>query len=46
VIGWLFDTNVISTLINVRDVRATGAPIFDPWNDAPVNFPLSPVMRS
>ena len=30
---------------NVRDVRATGAPIFDPWSDDPANFPLSPMPR-
>jgi len=30
---------------NVRDVRATGAPLFDPWNDDPANFPLSPTLR-
>jgi len=27
---------------NVRDVRASGAPIFDPWADDPARFPLSP----
>ena len=31
---------------NVRDVRASGAPIFDPWTDDPAKFPLSPVLRS
>jgi predicted nucleic acid-binding protein len=30
---------------NVRDVRAPGAAIFDPWNDNPANFPLSPALR-
>jgi predicted nucleic acid-binding protein len=30
---------------DVRDVRMTGAAIFDPWNDDPANFPLSPVPR-
>jgi toxin FitB len=29
---------------NVRDVRATGAAVFDPWNDDPAMFPLSPVL--
>jgi hypothetical protein len=28
---------------NVRDVRATGAPIFDPWSNNPAKFPLSPM---
>jgi predicted nucleic acid-binding protein len=28
---------------NVRDVRASGAAIFDPWNDDPARFPLSPI---
>lgn len=28
---------------NVRDVRATGAAIFDPWNDDPAMYPLSPM---
>ena len=27
---------------NVRDMRASGAPIFDPWDDDPARFPLSP----
>jgi len=27
---------------NVRDVRASGAVIFDPWHDDPAKFPLSP----
>ena len=27
---------------NVRDVRASGASIFDPWADDPARFPLSP----
>jgi predicted nucleic acid-binding protein len=31
---------------NVRDVRASGAQIFDPWNDDPAKFPLSPTPRS
>ena len=31
---------------NVRDVRASGAQIFDPWNDDPTKFPLSPTPRS
>lgn len=26
---------------NVRDVRATGAAVFDPWTDDPARFPLS-----
>ena len=26
---------------NVRDVRATGAPAFNPWTDDPARFPLS-----
>jgi len=30
---------------NVRDVRATGASIFDPWSDDPTKFPLSPMPR-
>jgi toxin FitB len=28
---------------NVRDVRASGAAIFDPWDDNPAKFPLSPI---
>jgi predicted nucleic acid-binding protein len=28
---------------NMRDVRATGAPIFDPWSNNPAKFPLSPM---
>jgi toxin FitB len=31
---------------NVRDVRASGALIFDPWTDDPAKFPLSPVRQS
>jgi predicted nucleic acid-binding protein len=31
---------------NVSDVRGSGASIFDPWNDNPANFPLSPMPRS
>jgi toxin FitB len=31
---------------NVADVRDSGASIFDPWNDDPANFPLSPMPRS
>jgi predicted nucleic acid-binding protein len=32
---------------NVRDARPSGALVFDPWNDDPRNFPLSPrVARS
>jgi toxin FitB len=27
---------------NVRDVRASGATVFNPWDDDPVNFPVSP----
>ena len=30
---------------NVRDVRTSGAQIFDPWNDEPEKFPLSPMPR-
>ncbi len=30
---------------NVRDVRASGAAIFDPWGDDPARFPLSPFPR-
>jgi predicted nucleic acid-binding protein len=30
---------------NVGDVRASGAPIFDPWSDDPARFPLSPMPR-
>ncbi len=30
---------------NVRDVRATGAMIFDPWNDDAADSPLSPLPR-
>ena len=30
---------------NVRDVRKTGAAIFDPWRDDPTKFPLSPMPR-
>jgi predicted nucleic acid-binding protein len=31
---------------NVKDVRASGASIFDPWHDDPAKFPLSPRRRS
>jgi toxin FitB len=27
---------------NVKDARSSGATIFDPWNDDPEKFPLSP----
>ena len=27
---------------NVRDMRASGVPIFNPWDDDPARFPLSP----
>jgi predicted nucleic acid-binding protein len=27
---------------NVRDIRPSGASVFDPWNDDETNFPLSP----
>jgi predicted nucleic acid-binding protein len=29
---------------NVRDVRASGASIFDPWDNDPAKFPLSPFL--
>jgi len=31
---------------NVSDVQTSGAQIFDPWNDDPAKFPLSPLPRS
>jgi len=31
---------------NVSDVGTSGAQIFDPWNDDPAKFPLSPMPRS
>src|SRR5271165_1798218 len=31
---------------NIGDVRTSGAQIFDPWNDDPTQFPLSPMPRS
>ena len=31
---------------NVSDVRRSGAPVFDPWNDDLEKFPLSPMPRS
>jgi hypothetical protein len=31
---------------NVGDVHTSGAQIFDPWNDDPAKFPLSPLPRS
>jgi hypothetical protein len=31
---------------NVGDVRTSGAQIFDPWNDDPIQFPLTPMPRS
>jgi toxin FitB len=30
---------------NVRDLKRSGAAIFDPWNDDPTAFPLSPEPR-
>jgi toxin FitB len=30
---------------NVRDVRASGAAVFNPWEDDPAGFPLSPAPR-
>lgn len=30
---------------NVSDVRSSGAQVFDPWNDDPSKFPLSPAPR-
>mgnify|MGYP001171439960 CR=1 FL=1 len=30
---------------NVKDTRLTGAIVFDPWNDEPDRFPLSPAPR-
>jgi predicted nucleic acid-binding protein len=30
---------------NVSDARTSGAQIFDPWNDTPDKFPLSPMPR-
>jgi toxin FitB len=30
---------------NIKDVRASGAMVFDPWNDDPSKFPLSTVPR-
>jgi hypothetical protein len=30
---------------NVSDVRSSGAQVFDPWNDNPSKFPLSPMPR-
>jgi len=31
---------------NVTDMRTSGAQIFDPWNDDPQKFPLSPMLRA
>ena len=31
---------------NVRDTRLAGAAVFDPWNDDPIRFPLSPRPRA
>jgi predicted nucleic acid-binding protein len=31
---------------NVKDVRTSGAPIFDPWRDDAAKFPLSPMRRA
>jgi predicted nucleic acid-binding protein len=31
---------------NVSDVGTSGAQIFDPWNDDPEKFPLSPLPRA
>lgn len=31
---------------NVSDVRASGAQVFDPWNDDPEKFPISPMRRA
>ncbi len=31
---------------NISDVQTSGAQIFDPWNDDPAKFPLSPLPRS
>lgn len=30
---------------NIRDVRASGAALFNPWDDDPAGFPLSPGPR-
>jgi predicted nucleic acid-binding protein len=30
---------------NVRDLRRSGASIFDPWSDDPAGFPLNPATR-
>lgn len=30
---------------NIKDTRKSGAILFDPWNDDPARFPLSPVKR-
>jgi hypothetical protein len=30
---------------NRRDLQRSGASIFDPWNDDPVRFPLSPATQ-
>ena len=27
---------------NLKDTRNSGATLFDPWNDGPLMFPLSP----
>jgi predicted nucleic acid-binding protein len=29
---------------NVKDVASSGATVFDPWNDDPAKFPLSPIV--
>jgi predicted nucleic acid-binding protein len=47
----LIDTLLVSTAIehdlylvtrNVKDIRQSGAVVFDPWNDDVEKFPLSP----
>ncbi|HVH76378.1 MAG TPA: type II toxin-antitoxin system VapC family toxin [Stellaceae bacterium] len=31
---------------NLRDVRGSGATVFDPWNDDPADFPISTANRA
>jgi predicted nucleic acid-binding protein len=40
------ETKLYLVTRNVKDVQHSGAMVFDPWNDDPSRFPLSPTVSS
>ncbi len=40
------EANLYLVTRNVKDVQHSGAMVFDPWNDDPSRFPVSPKISS